>query len=100
MRGAERVLDPLGTVGPSEKEAEVSVALRQITCRPGPMVSSQRSAEEGSDRRRSPLGSATRAPQLARIACLADSKTARARRPCKRHSLSNDFAGTTATRRT
>ncbi len=41
LRGAERVLDPLGTVGPSEEEAEVSVALRQgITCRPGPMVSS------------------------------------------------------------
>jgi hypothetical protein len=29
MRGAERLLDPLGTVGPSEEEAEVSVALRQ-----------------------------------------------------------------------
>ncbi len=29
MRGAERVLDPLGIVGPSEEEAEVSVALRQ-----------------------------------------------------------------------
>ena len=29
MRDAERVLDLLGTVGPSEEEAEVSVALRQ-----------------------------------------------------------------------
>jgi hypothetical protein len=30
MRGAERPLDPLGTVGPSEEEAEVSVALRHV----------------------------------------------------------------------
>lgn len=71
-----------------------------INCRPGPIASSQRSAEEGSDRRRSPLGSATGAPRLLGSSAWPIRKRREPRRVCKRFSLCNDLAGTTATRRT